>query len=365
MCNLFIWTFSPFVYVVCSVNTVWLKLDTWRNEVFKKLHLESTEFPPKNSSVFFFFSCGICAKFTSRSQTFRALHLQVWSKCRLERLLVSQLVCVCFLSLIFLMFCRINGSVPSNAEIRDNVLTFKGPVTYDLQGTYVCDATNSIGTRSGSVEVSIIGMFTWGLGSFDLHGKSNLKNGTRIPATITTSNPATALYSNFLGIRVFPAWLLVYLQCLFEFLLTYLCVFSVEKPLPQIATGDVISVIALLLAAGVLMGITITVLVLKLRSRKDSSSYVNSPLSLLPFASHACLSRHGSCPLLQPSSPFFYSLFLLDQKWFPVQKTVPADKEKTRRWYPGAFCVVFAIYISHGQRDGCVLKSKIYFPQIL
>ncbi|XP_023277124.1 nectin-1-like [Seriola lalandi dorsalis] len=95
----------------------------------------------------------------------------------------------------------INGSIPSNAEIRDNVLTFKGPVTYDLQGTYVCDATNSIGTRSGSVEVSII-----------------------------------------------------------------------EKPLPQIATGDVISVIALLLAAGVLMGITITVLVLKIRSRKDNSS---------------------------------------------------------------------------------------------
>ncbi|XP_040907696.1 nectin cell adhesion molecule 1a [Toxotes jaculatrix] len=95
----------------------------------------------------------------------------------------------------------INGSMPSNAEIRDNVLTFKGPVTYDLQGTYVCDATNSIGTRSGSVEVSII-----------------------------------------------------------------------EKPLPQIATSDVISVVALLLAAGVLMGITITVLVLKIRSRKDNSS---------------------------------------------------------------------------------------------
>ncbi|XP_031176308.1 nectin cell adhesion molecule 1a isoform X1 [Sander lucioperca] len=94
-----------------------------------------------------------------------------------------------------------NGSLPSNAEIRDNVLTLKGPVTYDLQGTYVCDATNSIGTRSGSVEVSIT-----------------------------------------------------------------------EKPLPQIATGDVISVVALLLAAGVLMGITVTVLVLKIRSRKDDSS---------------------------------------------------------------------------------------------
>ncbi|KAM4546153.1 nectin 1a isoform 2-T2 [Odontesthes bonariensis] len=95
----------------------------------------------------------------------------------------------------------INGSIPSNAEIRDSVLMFKGPVTYDLQGTYVCDATNSIGTRSASVEVSVI-----------------------------------------------------------------------EKALPQIATGDVISVIALLLAAGVLMGITVTVLVLKIRSRKAKPS---------------------------------------------------------------------------------------------
>ncbi|XP_061608310.1 nectin cell adhesion molecule 1a isoform X2 [Phyllopteryx taeniolatus] len=95
----------------------------------------------------------------------------------------------------------INGSMPSSAEIRDNVLIFKGPVTYDLQGTYVCDATNSIGTRSGFVEISVI-----------------------------------------------------------------------DKPLPQIATGDVISVVALLLAAGVLMGITITVLVLKIRSRKDDGS---------------------------------------------------------------------------------------------
>ncbi|XP_060910851.1 nectin cell adhesion molecule 1a isoform X3 [Labrus mixtus] len=95
----------------------------------------------------------------------------------------------------------VNGTIPSNAEIRENILTFKGPITYEVQGTYVCDATNSIGTRSASVEVSII-----------------------------------------------------------------------EKPLPQIATGDVISVVALLLAAGVLMGITITVLVLKIRSRKDDSS---------------------------------------------------------------------------------------------
>ncbi|XP_076024845.1 nectin 1a [Genypterus blacodes] len=104
----------------------------------------------------------------------------------------------------------VNGSIPSSAEVRDNVLSFKGPLTYDLQGTYVCDATNSIGTRSASVEVSIL-----------------------------------------------------------------------EKPLPQIATGDIVSVVALLLAAGVLLGITITVLVLKIRSRKDGASD-ESPSKKLP-----------------------------------------------------------------------------------
>ncbi|KAK0150266.1 Nectin-1 [Merluccius polli] len=103
----------------------------------------------------------------------------------------------------------VNGTMPSSVEVQDNTLTFSGPLTYDLEGTYVCDATNSIGTRSASVEVSII-----------------------------------------------------------------------EKPLPQIAAGDVISVVALLLAAGVLMGITVTVLVLKIRSRKDGDSS-DSPSSKL------------------------------------------------------------------------------------
>lgn len=77
------------------------------------------------------------------------------------------------------------------------------------------------------------------------------------------------------------------------------CVFFVEKPLPQIATGDVISVIALLLAAGVLMGITITVLVLKIRSRKDDSSYVSTPLLLL-------FSQHALCP---PLTCFLFVFF--------------------------------------------------------
>ncbi|KAI1893656.1 hypothetical protein AGOR_G00125950 [Albula goreensis] len=49
----------------------------------------------------------------------------------------------------------LNGSLPNNVEIRNNSLFFKGPVTYELAGTYVCDATNNIGTRSGQVEVNV------------------------------------------------------------------------------------------------------------------------------------------------------------------------------------------------------------------
>lgn len=51
----------------------------------------------------------------------------------------------------------LNGSIPDKVEVRDNILLFKGAVTYDLAGTYLCDATNSIGTRSASVEVNVTG----------------------------------------------------------------------------------------------------------------------------------------------------------------------------------------------------------------
>ncbi|XP_055035648.2 nectin 1a isoform X2 [Misgurnus anguillicaudatus] len=49
----------------------------------------------------------------------------------------------------------LNGSLPSSVEVRDDVLIFKGPVTYDIAGTYACDATNSIGTGNASVEVTV------------------------------------------------------------------------------------------------------------------------------------------------------------------------------------------------------------------
>ncbi|TSQ12721.1 V-set and immunoglobulin domain-containing protein 10-like 2 [Bagarius yarrelli] len=49
----------------------------------------------------------------------------------------------------------LNGSMPNIAEQRGETLIFKGPVTYEMAGTYMCDATNSIGTGSASVEVII------------------------------------------------------------------------------------------------------------------------------------------------------------------------------------------------------------------
>ncbi|KAM8853229.1 nectin 1b isoform 3-T3 [Synchiropus picturatus] len=49
----------------------------------------------------------------------------------------------------------LNGSIPSNVEIKNNTLFFKGPVTYDLAGSYECRATNGIGTRTGIVDVNI------------------------------------------------------------------------------------------------------------------------------------------------------------------------------------------------------------------
>ncbi|XP_078055230.1 nectin 1b [Mustelus asterias] len=49
----------------------------------------------------------------------------------------------------------LNGSLPVNVEPQNTTLLFKGTVTHELAGTYVCEATNAIGTRSGLVEVNI------------------------------------------------------------------------------------------------------------------------------------------------------------------------------------------------------------------
>ncbi|MGH0136849.1 UNVERIFIED_CONTAM: hypothetical protein FKN15_020364 [Acipenser sinensis] len=51
----------------------------------------------------------------------------------------------------------LNGTMPVNVEVLNSTLFFKGPVTSDLAGTYVCEAANVIGTRSGLVEVNVTG----------------------------------------------------------------------------------------------------------------------------------------------------------------------------------------------------------------
>uniref|UniRef100_A0A8C3VAU1 Nectin cell adhesion molecule 1 n=1 Tax=Catharus ustulatus TaxID=91951 RepID=A0A8C3VAU1_CATUS len=48
-----------------------------------------------------------------------------------------------------------NGTLPGSVEIQNNTIYFKGPVSYSVAGTYVCEATNAIGTRSGLVEVNV------------------------------------------------------------------------------------------------------------------------------------------------------------------------------------------------------------------
>ncbi|KAJ8780162.1 hypothetical protein J1605_011957 [Eschrichtius robustus] len=51
----------------------------------------------------------------------------------------------------------LNGSLPKGVEAQNRTLFFRGPINYSLAGTYVCEATNPIGTRSGQVEVNITG----------------------------------------------------------------------------------------------------------------------------------------------------------------------------------------------------------------
>ncbi|XP_010015755.1 PREDICTED: nectin-1-like, partial [Nestor notabilis] len=48
-----------------------------------------------------------------------------------------------------------NGTLPGSVEIQNNTIYFKGPVSYSVAGTYVCEASNAIGTRSGLVEVNV------------------------------------------------------------------------------------------------------------------------------------------------------------------------------------------------------------------
>ncbi|XP_029429303.1 nectin-1 [Rhinatrema bivittatum] len=49
----------------------------------------------------------------------------------------------------------LNGTLPETVEEQNNTLFFRGLVTYNLAGTYICEATNTIGTKSGLVEVNV------------------------------------------------------------------------------------------------------------------------------------------------------------------------------------------------------------------
>ncbi|XP_075460257.1 nectin-1 isoform X3 [Ascaphus truei] len=49
----------------------------------------------------------------------------------------------------------VNGSLPDGAEVNNNTLLFRGPVTYSLSGTYICEAKNAVGSRTSQVEVNV------------------------------------------------------------------------------------------------------------------------------------------------------------------------------------------------------------------
>ena len=82
----------------------------------------------------------------------------------------------------------------------------------------------------------------------------------------------------------------------------------VEKPLPMVAPGDVMSVVGLLLAGGVTLGIAITVMVLNMRKQcsgaAESDSYVQCSLLSRLFLYPVYLSL-----LLWSRFPLFYSPF--------------------------------------------------------
>nr|XP_015193226.1 PREDICTED: nectin-1 isoform X2 [Lepisosteus oculatus] len=128
----------------------------------------------------------------------------------------------------------LNGSMPTNVEIRNNTLFFKGPVTYDLAGTYVCDATNSIGTRSGQVEVNVT-----------------------------------------------------------------------DKPLPQGAPGGMIGILGGVVAAGLIIGVAVTVFVVYRRQQKTRTETDNDLIadSCVPQDKPGSPTRTDLPPAHKPAPP--------------------------------------------------------------
>ncbi|XP_077313510.1 nectin-1 isoform X4 [Lithobates pipiens] len=68
-----------------------------------------------------------------------------------------------------------NGSLPDSAEVDNNTLFFRGPVTYSFSGTYICEARNAIGSQTGQVDVNVterprLPRLPWVLPLFQLAG---------------------------------------------------------------------------------------------------------------------------------------------------------------------------------------------------
>ncbi|KAK6468006.1 nectin-1-like isoform X2 [Huso huso] len=80
----------------------------------------------------------------------------------------------------------LNGTMPVNVEVLNSTLFFKGPVTRDLAGTYVCEAANVIGTRSGLVEVNVTEF-------------PNIPGGPRIPPDEHSSGSMAAVIGGAVG----------------------------------------------------------------------------------------------------------------------------------------------------------------------
>ncbi|KAM6190956.1 nectin-1 isoform 2-T2 [Sarcoramphus papa] len=104
-----------------------------------------------------------------------------------------------------------NGTLPGSVEIQNNTIYFKGPVSYSVAGTYICEASNAIGTRSGLVEVNVT-----------------------------------------------------------------------DKPLPQGAPGGIIGIVGGVIAAALIIGVAVTVIIVYRRQQKNRTETDNDLIDLPP-----------------------------------------------------------------------------------
>lgn len=84
-----------------------------------------------------------------------------------------------------------NGTLPGSVEIQNNTIYFKGPVSYSVAGTYICEASNAIGTRSGLVEVNVTGNLGIVSGPRNLFQEMHAINGVQ-----SSEQPASGVKKN-------------------------------------------------------------------------------------------------------------------------------------------------------------------------